>query len=443
VAGFPRIFNLERPIVTSTGVRLCLAAAILAAVGCSAERGVSAAAVRDSSGVRIVENREPLAGKESAWRVEPRPALEIGAVEGAPEYQLSGVRGVVRLRDGRVAVANGDTRELRFYDAQGRFVRSAGGPGGGPGEFQSLDGIVAYRGDSLAAWDSGPRRVSVFAPDGSFGRAITLQDVNGATVRLRAAFADGSLLLASAGSIASYLRMGSGEHRDSVTYLRFTAGGTSADTVGRHASREYILIGTDELILPRPVLFGRDSYVGVWRDRVFMGESDRFRVDVVDPRGKLVMSIRRPGEPRPASSDDLARARADAERGRRTQERAARASGALLPPLPKDLPPARSTIPAFDRFVVDSQGNLWLRNYLIGTDDPQRWAVFDTSGQWVTTVETPPSVEIYQIGPDWLLGRGRDELDVEYVRLYPLRRHSGTSAAESPTVSPKKNGADG
>ncbi len=35
-------------------------------------------------------------------------------------------------------------------------------------------------------------------------------------------------------------------------------------------------------------------------------------------------------------------------------------------------------------------------------------------------VETPPRFQISQIGSDFMLGRWRDELGVEHVRMYEL-----------------------
>lgn len=388
---------------------------------CGAGGGEPAPVVRDSAGVRIVESRRPAAGDADAWRVDEQPTVEVGVAEGAPEYQLSGVRGAVRLANGAVVVANGHSRELRFYDARGRFVRSAGGPGGGPGEFQSLDALVAYRGDSVAVWDPEPWRISVFGPDGRFGRMATVRDVTSLTAGLKAAFADGSFLLAPTGNMEDVLRTDMGERRDSVVYMRLTANGALADTLARSASLEYVAIRSGNNIMLRPVLFGRDSFVGVGVNRVFVAESDRFRIDVVDPRGTPFMSIRRSGELRPASRAELEQVRAESEEARRAQARAA----GLAVATSEERLPVRPTVPAFDRLIVDAQGCLWVRDFAIGSGDALRWSVFDAQGRWVATAQTPAGVEIYQIGPDWILGRGRDDLGVESVRLYRLWRGAG------------------
>ena len=37
-------------------------------------------------------------------------------------------------------------------------------------------------------------------------------------------------------------------------------------------------------------------------------------------------------------------------------------------------------------------------------------------------VETPERLEIFEIGGDYILGRGWDDLYVEYVQVWPLER---------------------
>jgi hypothetical protein len=46
--------------------------------------------------------------------------------------------------------------------------------------------------------------------------------------------------------------------------------------------------------------------------------------------------------------------------------------------------------------------------------------VFDPEGVWLGTVEVPPGLRIYEIGPDYMLGRWDDELGVEHIRSYRL-----------------------
>jgi hypothetical protein len=68
---------------------------------------------------------------------------------------------------------------------------------------------------------------------------------------------------------------------------------------------------------------------------------------------------------------------------------------------------------------VDPWHRLWVREK-IGAGAIQRWSIYSAQGEALATLNTPAGFEIHQIGPDFLLGRARDELDVEYIRLYRL-----------------------
>lgn len=400
--------------------RGCLAWLLAGAglAGCGAADGGPAVAVRDSAGVRLVDSRRAAAD----WTVDGSPSVAIGTADGAAEYQLSRVRGAVRLSDGRVVVADGDTRRLRWYDAAGRHLADAGGPGGGPGEFAFLEGVVPYRGDSVAAWDPESRRLSLFGPDAAFARSATVEGIEALSVSLRGALADGTLLLELSGSLEGLLAGGEGERRDTVTYVRATPAGAVTDTLAVRADQEHVTRRMGPVVSRQPVLFGRDSHVAAGGGQVFVGESDGYRIDVLRPDGALRTSIRRPGEPRPVRGEDRERAREAArQRGERTREQLSRAAGSAVPPSADDLP-ERSTMPAFDQLLVDAEGFLWVRDARVVAGDPGRWSVFSPDGAWQATVTTPAGLDVFQVGRDWILGRSRDEWEVESIRLHRLRR---------------------
>ena len=112
------------------------------------------------------------------------------------EYLLSRVATVRRLDDGSILLANSGSASLRHYDAGGRFIRSIGGQGEGPGEFRGLSWFAVLPGDSLVAFDRMLRRVSLFDLDGAFlgSTAVTPNVPDGVPTPL-ASWTDGSLLL--------------------------------------------------------------------------------------------------------------------------------------------------------------------------------------------------------------------------------------------------------
>lgn len=129
--------------------RHAIPAVILAALGACGGRepGHPLAVRRDSAGIQIVENRDPAWPSGQGWRIADTPFVQVGAQEGDPQYQFSEVRGVLRLDDGRLVVGDGESRQLRFYSADGVFDLASGRQGGGPGEFGRLGWVGRYRGD--------------------------------------------------------------------------------------------------------------------------------------------------------------------------------------------------------------------------------------------------------------------------------------------------------
>ena len=82
------------------------------------------------------------------------------------------------------------------------------------------------------------------------------------------------------------------------------------------------------------------------------------------------------------------------------------------------------TFPAFSSFIGDATGHLWVREYdFPGEARPAPlWTVFGPEGRVLGCIETPPGLRIFEIGADYILGRVRDELGVESVQVWPLRR---------------------
>lgn len=60
------------------------------------------------------------------WRISAAPEVTIGDRPNDTSHLLFRVGGVARLPDGRIAIANSGTREVRFYDEGGDLLASIG-----------------------------------------------------------------------------------------------------------------------------------------------------------------------------------------------------------------------------------------------------------------------------------------------------------------------------
>jgi hypothetical protein len=141
--------------------------------GTSAEVDLAQAVVRDSLGVRIVEH-PGIPTDLPMWVVSAEPVVAIGALDGTGPDVFGRIESVAILSDGTLIVADGLDRELRAFDLQGRPLWTAGGRGGGPGEFSSLQGAYASGGDSILAAGGGGI-IGVFSSDGEYVRQFRVE----------------------------------------------------------------------------------------------------------------------------------------------------------------------------------------------------------------------------------------------------------------------------
>lgn len=407
----------------STPARLAALAALPLLAACGGDTRAAAPVVRDSAGVRIVENARPAWGEGEGWRLSPEPLVDVGLAEGDAAYQFGRVAGALRLDDGRIVVADGQANELRWFDATGRHLKTAGRKGGGPGEFDGLHAVLRLPGDSVAAWEWS-HRLSVFGPGGDFVRSRRIEPPReGMILNAQGVFPDGSVLAAPGGSLI--FNTGAGVVRDTSALLRYAADGAGVDTLGRFPGTQmFSMSGTDNggWASIAPVPFGTATFHAVHGGRLYVADNSRFEVSVHDGRGKLLRRFRAPHRTEPLTPAEVARYRevqlaAAGESGfeRQVQERTLAAM---------QFPETKS---AFADMRVDRTGAVWLREHAIGSDAPGRWTVFAEDGTLLGTVELPAGLRVLEIGGDYVLGVWNDELDVQHVRLHRLNRDRGES----------------
>ena len=392
------------------------------AAACGGGEAGSASVATDSAGVRIVRNESPAWKDGEGWRVGDTPSVDIGVAEGDAAYQLDGVAGAARLSDGRIVVADGGSQQLRFFSAQGRHLATAGRKGGGPGEFEGISWMGVAPGDSVLAWDAHARRLSVFTPDGRFVRAFTPAGVKHMFPSVEALLGDGSLVMTPGIDPAGMGMRPEGEFRDTVVWLRVPLGGAARE-LSRRPGADAFMSRSGGMMMTDEVVFGRRLMLAGARDGFYTGYTDRYEIEHRGADGRLRRLIRRSHEPVRATEADLdAYFAADARMEMRGLPAEMRSGFEEMARTRRERIPHRDNFPAFAELQVDTEGNLWVADFPRRRDDPRAWSVFDPEGRWLGSVRTPAGLTVRQIGPDWILGVQKDEMDVEHVRLYPLAK---------------------
>ena len=342
-------------------------------------------------GPRIVENPQPIWTAAERLRLSPTPTMVIGSRPGAA-YEFGHIAGAVRLTDGRIAVGDGGSVQLRFYNADGTYLSALGRRGDGPGELRGLSTMQWLPGDVIAAGSSLVQ--SLFSSTGALVGRIDLY-------RPPPPMAEGEkeilAVLPGGISLVSNIRLWQQTGHSPKEGLRWTD------------SMQLVVLGPDNRLVAklgefpaRIMEWGKeyDLFSPPFAPRVssasspqrfYVGFGSEFTIHVITATGRHELIVRRRWSPR----------RVDARGG------------------------ASATLPAFDRMLVDRAGKLWVRSGSTSfggssSTDATEWSVFNPSGRWLGDVTMPPRFIPTDIGPDYVLGVSRDADDVETVALYRL-----------------------
>lgn len=403
------MMRLGGGVVTGCVVVACAASA------CGSESPGPGVTVRDSAGVTVVENPAMKPDADAPWTLGTGPSVSIGVLDGAEAYQLFRVADAVRLEDGRIVVVNGGSAEVRVYDGGGTFLERWGGKGEGPGEFMAPTRIARWSGDSLAVWDRRLRRLTVFAADGTLGRSWVLPAAGDMESPLFAdVLDDGSLVVTAADFSGGPPE--DGLQRPPVTVGVTTPDGTLEASLGTHPGRESVIRMSPGAISIYRLPFARDLTVAAVGSRVLIASTDRTELTLWNTDGTVSRVVR---------VDRAPRLLTDAEFDGALELEASRVPEEARPGLRttwRELPRS-DTLPAFHDVVVSREGDLWVEPYrLPQTRGPVPWLVLDPDGRALGHVSLPDGFEVYEIGRDYVLGKARDEMEVEQVQVWPLRK---------------------
>jgi len=369
-------------------------ASLLFVVCCRSAMIAQAPTVRDSAGIRIVEN-PPVADLPTRFTLAGKADAVIGGVRDNPADELNARISypfALRLADGRVLADDGD--HWSIFAATGKQLLRIGRAGAGPGEFRTTQSGCRFRGDSLVLWDVGNRRISIWGPDGKLAREYIPQGFALGTSCL----ADGSILVEGA------LRPGSREDVPVATYSIVSTTGSVRGTTTALPSMYYSGSVMREV---------RTSGHG---DHFFFADELEFGVRVLDRDGRVVEIVRTRDSPVPVTDANLA-----------TRSMACAPDPATKVCTP--IPTKARTWPAYYAFAVGDDGRLWFR--LNGGGGDSVWVGFDSTGRAIGKLVVAPGAvtsrrHIVQFGRDNVLMADYDDdgaRRISVFRLVPAAGH--------------------
>jgi hypothetical protein len=328
------------------------------------------------------------------------------------------------LSDGRIAVANARPSEIRIFDSSGRFVRSLGRNGTGPGEFNRVLFRLLRSGDTLIGSDNSMRD-QVFAPNGDLVRSLgRARPPTGSGNPARIAFDAQGGAFVRAEEFAGGATPLDGDH-----FLRIFRESPDAE---RYSSLLRVFFYRPILArgsAPRFVVFGPSLRIVASATRICVGNTAELAITCHDTAGRPLVVMRRAV---------ALRAITDADRQHFRDAYLAANKGASAEALAGIRESNRLTqfadrAPAFSRVMISTADELWVCEFDPSEDSlgpasfqtpagPVRCSIFSRDGVWLSDILLPARFRPFEVGADYVIGVSLGDDDVERVTLYGIRR---------------------
>lgn len=328
--------------------------------------------------------------------------FDSGEHPSAAVSVLGNLSRAVFLSEARIVLLDG--RTLLFIDPRTGELWTAGGEGGGPGEFAGTGSELAvFREgqDQLTVWDvNNDFRLTFFSDSGDVlgTRRVSLSPLDFhhpiAITRVWGMFPDRSLAVLDGGPPIN----GGGRDLGRLPgYVVEVSPEGDLRTIVEYQGHE-----------TGDKLFAHDTYVQIQGERIVVADTESEHFEILDRSGAIVSRIPMPGERVRVSEEILKTARADAHaRSIRSHERGLEMYAERGFPTEgieyRERKYSHNEVaPPINAVRFDRDGRLWVRHYALSGDEVERWTVWDGKRESFS-VELPA-------GETWMDARGNHVL---------------------------------
>ncbi len=340
--------------------------------------------------------------------VDSVPILRLGTIDGEGPTAFFQVEDIV-IHGDTLVVANRGSNEIRFFSLpEGRYLRSVGGFGEGPGEFQWLRFIEECHRGELTAFDPIALRITIFSFDGRLIETHRLPQLGERRVSdVRCGF-DGGYLAEFQG----WSRVDVGQsYRPMMSLVELPRDGSVEPRVVMEAMAD------ERYRFPRsdgPRVFGKKTVFVAWQDQLVVGTGDAFQLKVVDRSGMESFTLSIHDAPVPVQPRHV---HFVTERQVQAVESYGESVVAELRHNMETIDYPR-TFPPYNHVEVDATGRIWIERYPIPEAGwRQTWEVFSSHADHLASVTFPVGFVPFWIGTTRVAGKRRITLGVEVVEV--------------------------
>ena len=386
----------------SPSIPVFLALAVtLAACERAEDAGPPVAERTDSAGVEIITNRGP--DRPLALTFTPR--LTLGGKDEGPESFFRLGRGSVAIdRQGNIHVLDFEAKTVSIFDSVGKFLRTLGRPGDGPGELQFPSGVRVATDGVVSVFDFSKDGIVRWGPDGSVLPSV----------RITTKSPPQDIALTSEGTVSSWIDF-TEEAKVERTVLQVDRNGSVEVLGGLDRPKPAILEFKGCGIMMRlPPLFSPQIAWATNGSRIAWVDSIPYEIAVRDSGGRSAR-VRRDVVPRETTPELARREVGDSMRVRASTIRCAIG--------PEEVASSLSfapVMPTIRSLVVAPDGALWVQRMAPKTD-PAVIDVFTANGDYRGTLPagSPMPLAFFPNG-DIAAMQKEAENDVERLVVYRI-----------------------
>ncbi len=355
----------------------------------------------------------PLAeGQPCRLTVSARPAVTIKSADNTGLFYR--ITGGVFVGGGGVVVVSSGTQSVLAFSREGRFERTFGRKGEGPGEFRFLSGLWRFDDSTLMVSDNPKARVTLFNHTLDNPRSVALQSATGVRWPAVVGVAGGSIVAIN-GQAFERGQLGVGTVRPPYQFLRYSRDGALRDTLIVVAGREFHVPQDDTARPTRAIPLGVDVLHATSDIGLHLLSTDGGRITRVRQRNREEVFATLPTVRQRITAADVARYKAAqrADAVTPAQQRAA----ALL-----DEMPFPQHFPTADALLVDGAGAVWARRV---ATQPSEWSAWDRvsrDGRTQCAARIPTSVRLLDADAERVLGVMTDGDGEESIVVYAIGR---------------------
>jgi hypothetical protein len=315
---------------------------------------------------------------EWTMKEEPFQLTEDLRVSETEDFYFGSITALDVTSEGRIVVADRQANDIKILHPDGTLLDTLGGPGEGPGEFQTLTRARLGPRDSLYALDLQRAQITVYAPDSPYERHRTI------TIPRDEGFM-ATLFVASeglAGSFGSGTSPEDGVIRPAPSAIRtIDDTGTPGDTLFHNRSNKIAFaFGENGEFSAESIPFSRETLIASGPNgRLYSGWTDSLHIEAHTLTGDSNVIASLPTDPVPVT--EVARDSALSNIDDELQSMTASA----LP----------DTKPAFTQMLVADDGRIWIRRPTEGSKaETVPWWILDPTEKTIRKAPLPPEVEL-------------------------------------------------